>query len=706
MPWQPLERFRDPSVPKLDNLRRAAAAGLRVPPTWWARARELGGVAPAGPAGRGESFQPPAELGPAPCIIRSGSPTEDRRTTSNAGQLLSLIVRDPGEFAAAAGRVVAALPRGPDGQPLGAVFVQPLVNPVEAGVAFFDGFYYERTAMAGGNQDLTAGQARGEVVRGHLMRAEPWSAWLAEVYRAFGGPGGDPRLDIEFARDADGFVLLQVRPALFPVRRNETVTLANHKETLGDLPSPWIVSALVEGGRDPSFLSAVEPAVRSWEEPYAIELAERAWMNLSLWARLTDHFGLPRTAATRGVGGNQGGPADARIIPGRLLRSIPRLLRGQWLGWKQVRDAERALRRLDGQIAQATDLAALHRATAAGLRLAVNTNFAIAGMLTGLTLLRRLLHVPGSARPVTQEMMEAYHRLAELPDAAERQRGLDAWLARYGHRGPLESDLARPRFAELRDVLLADLLAAPPTTLTEAQPPRRRTWARLFGPLFWMDERREWFRDAMMHRWQRLRRLILAESARLAVAGKPERAEDVFWLRGTDLGGGNDYREAVTAAKERADAVRGLDLPLTATRDAVEAMVARARVAGDVEGGRKVFPGIPLGPAVCEGEAVKADDLTALLAALGTRKERLGPDKILVVPSLEPSWAVVFPRVGGVVAEVGGELSHASILLREAGRPAIVNCADVFRLVRTGDRLRLDGGRGVVEMMDATPQAG
>jgi pyruvate,water dikinase len=701
MPWQPLERFRDRSVPKLDNLRRAAAAGLRVPDTRWAPAQLLARV---------EAPQPPADLGGGPWILRSGSPTEDRRTTSNAGQLLSLVVRDAAEFPAAAAHVVAVLPRGTDGAPLGALFVQPLVNAVEAGVAFFDGFYYERTAAAGGNQDLTSGQTRGDVCRGHMMRDEPWSAWLSRVYGVFGRPGGDPRLDIEFARDVGGFVLLQVRPALFPVRRNETVTLANHRETLGDLPSPWIVWALVEGGRDVSFLAAVEPAVRGWEEPYAIELAERAWMNLSLWARVTDHFGLPRTMATRGVGGHQGGPADERVILGRLLRGLPRLLRGQWLGWKQVRDAERRLSRLDRQIEQAADLAALHRATAVGLGLAVNTNFAIAGLCTGLAGVRRLLHVPGSARPVTQAMMEDYHRLAGLREAGERERGLDAWLARYGHRGPLESDLARPRFAELRAVLLADLLAAPPPPTgagVDKPPARRSVLGRLFRPLFAMDERREWFRDAMMHRWQVLRTRILAEGARLTAAGELERADDVFWLRGADLDGKTEVREAVAAARQRAQAARGLDLPVTATRDAIEAVVSRACVARDVESGRKVFPGIPLGPAVCEGEAVKADDLAALLAALGARQAQLGPDKILVVPSLEPSWAVIFPRVGGVVAELGGELSHASILLREAGRPAIVNCADVFRLVRTGDRLRLDGGRGVVEVVgEGAPEVG
>ena len=64
-----------------------------------------------------------------------------------------------------------------------------------------------------------------------------WSDWLRAVYAVFGaGAGGDRRLDVEFARDAAGYVLLQVRPALFSVVRNPTLTQANSRETCGDLP--------------------------------------------------------------------------------------------------------------------------------------------------------------------------------------------------------------------------------------------------------------------------------------------------------------------------------------------------------------------------------------------------------------------------------------------------------------------------------------
>ena len=99
MPWTALDRFDDPSVPKLHNLKRANRAGFEVPTTVWAWATELEAITPA---------DPPFDT---PCIVRSGSPTEDTRTTSNAGQLLSLVVQESDRFAEAVRRVVAALPR-------------------------------------------------------------------------------------------------------------------------------------------------------------------------------------------------------------------------------------------------------------------------------------------------------------------------------------------------------------------------------------------------------------------------------------------------------------------------------------------------------------------------------------------------------------------------------------------------------------------
>ncbi|HEX8691100.1 MAG TPA: PEP-utilizing enzyme [Longimicrobium sp.] len=672
-----------------------------MPTTFWIRAAE-GASAGALPPG----------IARGPFILRSGSPTEDTRRTSNAGQLLSLVVREPGRAPQSLAEVVAALPKDEAGAPLGAVFAQPLVEAGEAGVAFFDGFYYERTTAAGGNERLTSGQARGEVTRGHLARGEAWSAWLARVYRVFGreARGGTEGIDVEFARDEAGYVLLQVRPALFPVARNETLSLANHKEILGDPPSPWIASVLGVSGREVlSFFGEVDPAVASWRDAYAVEIGERAWMNFSFFFRLMDHWGLPRAFVTEGVGGEGGPAADRRATLRRLLRKAPVLLLLQWRCLRTVMGIRRALAGLDERIDAAASLPDLFGANVAAMTLAIRTNFAINSVLSGVTRVRKALGVRGAARVVTREMMERYGELASLP-AEAREGGLDAWLAAFGHRGPLESDPSRPRFGEMREVLLRDLAASAGAAAgglragakagAPAPPARATPGAR---PFYWMDERREWFRDELMRRWQRLRARLLEEGRRLAAAGAIDAPEDVFLLRGPDLAPAADLRAAALSGRRRIERARRMDLPPTASREQIERACAGVEQAEAKAAGRRVFPGIALVPALVEGRAVKADDLTSLLmgSAGGSpgQPPLLGPDAILVVPALEPSWAVVFPRVLGVVAELGGELSHASILLREAGRPAVVNCAGIFREVRTGDRLRVDGPRALVEIL-------
>lgn len=691
MLWKPLPQFKDPSVPKLDNLRRAAEAGLRVPATWWARGEEVRSAA---------SLTPPHECS-IPLIVRSGSPTEDTRTTSNAGQLLSLPVKSGSDFAEAAMRVVAALPRDAQGRPLGVAFVQPLVAAVEAGVAFYDGFYYERTQSQGSNEGLTSGQERGDVCRGHWMRNDPWSAFLDSVYRVFGKPLGDDRLDMEFARDASGYILLQVRPALFPVARNPILSLANHKEILGDPPSRWMVSALVEAGKDLSFPALADPEIAQWDEAYAVEAGERAWLNVSFWYRWMDHFGLPRSMVTEGIGGQTEGPADERTILPRFLRSIPRLAWFQLCCLSILPTLRREFRRLDRTIAAAASLPSLHAASVDGLRLALRGNFAINAFLSGASRARRLFRIRGEARVVTQEMMEDYQQLRLVP-LANRAASLDRWLKKYGHRGPLESDLSRPRFIELREVLWADLQSGAgdspnsgrPAEVAQDGSSRRGAWSSLFWKI---DETREWFRDAMMRRWLALRRRILAEANRWADSGRLDVAADVFFLRPGDFDL-QDVRSAAAQAKRDWERASQVAMPAAASLDEVRRLMATTAQQEAAASGRSVFPGIALTPKDAAGRVVKAADLVALLRR-EAEKAVLGPDAILVVPTLEPSWAVVFPRVGGVVAELGGELSHASILLREAGRPAIVNCHRIFAHVADGDMIRLDSAKQVVEIV-------
>jgi phosphoenolpyruvate synthase/pyruvate phosphate dikinase len=66
-------------------------------------------------------------------------------------------------------------------------------------------------------------------------------------------------------------------------------------------------------------------------------------------------------------------------------------------------------------------------------------------------------------------------------------------------------------------------------------------------------------------------------------------------------------------------------------------------------------------------------------------------------------WTLFFPRAAAIVTDVGAPLSHAAIVARELGIPAVVNCGDATARLCTGQRVRVDGVQGTVEILDAGP---
>jgi pyruvate,water dikinase len=79
--------------------------------------------------------------------------------------------------------------------------------------------------------------------------------------------------------------------------------------------------------------------------------------------------------------------------------------------------------------------------------------------------------------------------------------------------------------------------------------------------------------------------------------------------------------------------------------------------------------------------------------------EALLPGEVLVTSQTNIGWTLLFPRVGAVVTDVGAPLSHAAIVARELGVPAVVNCGDATRRLRTGDRVLVDGVQGQVTIL-------
>jgi acetoacetyl-CoA synthase len=73
--------------------------------------------------------------------------------------------------------------------------------------------------------------------------------------------------------------------------------------------------------------------------------------------------------------------------------------------------------------------------------------------------------------------------------------------------------------------------------------------------------------------------------------------------------------------------------------------------------------------------------------------------EILVCPVTAPSWAPVFGKIKAAVSDIGGSMSHAAIVAREYGMPAVVGTGDATKRIRTGERIRVDGDRGTVRVL-------
>jgi pyruvate,water dikinase len=77
----------------------------------------------------------------------------------------------------------------------------------------------------------------------------------------------------------------------------------------------------------------------------------------------------------------------------------------------------------------------------------------------------------------------------------------------------------------------------------------------------------------------------------------------------------------------------------------------------------------------------------------------LQPGEILVTVTTNVGWTPLFPRAGAVVTDVGAPLSHAAIVARELGIPAVVGCGNATMRLQTGDLVRVDGGQGLVQII-------
>src|SRR3954468_19632615 len=194
----------------------------------------------------------------------------------------------------------------------------------------------------------------------------------------------------------------------------------------------------------------------------------------------------------------------------------------------------------------------------------------------------------------------------------------------------------------------------------------------------------------MVSRYFVYKRALMEEAERLVQARVLREKEDVFYLTFAEL---HDVvrtnRVDDRLIDRRRDAFRSyhaLTPPRVLTSDG-EALTGAYR-RDDVPAGALI--GLPVSAGTIEGRARVVLDIA---------EADLEAGDILVTTFTDPSWSPLFVGIAGLVTEVGGLMTHGAVIAREYGLPAVVGVEQATRLIRDGQRIRVHGTDGYVEIL-------
>ncbi|MDC0768951.1 rifamycin-inactivating phosphotransferase [Streptomyces sp. HD] len=308
--------------------------------------------------------------------------------------------------------------------------------------------------------------------------------------------------------------------------------------------------------------------------------------------------------------------------------------------------------------------------------------------------------------------------LAKLPGGTEARDAIEAYLDRYGMRCVGEIDITRPRWRErpatLVPVILDNVRNFEPGAAErrfeqgrqKAQEKEQDVLARLRAlpdgerkadEAKRMIDRvrtfigyREYPKYGIISRYFVYKQALLEEAERLVQAEVLPEREDVFYLtfqefhdvvRSCQV----DHR-LIQRRKDEFRSYQALTPPRVLTSDGEAVTGAYRR--DDVPAGALI--GLPVSAGTVEGRARVVLDMA---------EADLEAGDILVTAFTDPSWSPLFVGIAGLVTEVGGVMTHGAVIAREYGLPAVVGVEGATRLIRDGQRIRVHGTEGYVEIL-------
>jgi pyruvate,water dikinase len=311
-----------------------------------------------------------------------------------------------------------------------------------------------------------------------------------------------------------------------------------------------------------------------------------------------------------------------------------------------------------------------------------------------------------------------FEELEKLDGGKAVSDSMQSYLKKYGVRCPGEIDITRTRWAEkptmLTPMILNNIRNFEPgshqTIVEQKRSEAHHKAEELIGRLEQLPGGkgkakstrkmisvfrhfvgfREYPKYAMMQHFYVYRQALKKEAARLVQAGVIREPEDIYYLSFEELRqvaktNQLDYR-IITRRKADYELFKKLTPPRVMTSD------------GEVISAEYDNANVPQGALI--GVAASAGTIEGRARVILSLEEAdFEEGDILVTAFTDPSWTAVFVSIKGLVAEVGGMMTHGAVVAREYGLPAVVSVENATRLIKNGQRIRVNGSRGYVEIL-------
>jgi pyruvate,water dikinase len=339
--------------------------------------------------------------------------------------------------------------------------------------------------------------------------------------------------------------------------------------------------------------------------------------------------------------------------------------------------------------------------------------------------------------------LAAQYLQANLPSRV--QESIDVFFERYGARGVGEIDIGLPRWREdpthIMQVLqsylqIKDPDKAPDAVFARSAKSAEQAAAHLESAVRQMHGG---FIKARILRWaiSRYRALagmreapkffvirmlgivrqgLLQSGQELVDVGYLEQRDDLFFLSIREL---DELNEAMIKSKNR-PSTEQKEPDLHTLTQAIQVRIAERRAKYQREHLRKQIPRVLLSDGMTYYEGVRAPEgqegaiigdpvspgeVEGIARVIfDPHSSQLAPGEILVCPGTDPAWTPLFLTASGLVMEVGGMMTHGSVVAREYGIPAVVGVHQATERIKTGQRLRVNGSTGEITLIDGDKQ--